>query len=270
LLLAVLTANHSGTPTERGAQLPMAEAPPTSRRAPLAFSTLGISWPLLIAFCVAASVLGVRKIDVLADPDTFWHIAAGDWMLAHGTVPKVDVFSHSMPGAVWHAHEWLAEVLFSALYQSAGWAGLGGLVALTFAGTLAYLMRFLLARMQPVHALLFTVYAGCMLAANVLVRPHVLAWPLMALWVGTLVGASEQGRSPPWWLLALMVLLANLHGASSSAWGWARVWRWTPACSSQSGSGAPPLGDGAASWCWPWPRLWSTPRLGRASCIRCK
>jgi len=240
----------------------MAEAPSTSPRAPSASPTLGISWPLLIAFCVAVSVLGFTKIDVLADPDTYWHIAAGDWMLAHGAVPKVDVFSHSRPGAAWHAHEWLAEVLFSALYQSAGWAGLGGLVALTFGGTLAYLMRFLLARMEPVHALLFTVYAGCMLAANVLARPHVLAWPLMALWVGTLVEASEQGRSPPWWLLALMVLWANLHGSFILGLG-------LGAGLALDASLQQPIGQRrAAAWRWggfmvlAGPRLWSTPRVG--------
>ena len=176
-------------------------------------STLGLSWPLLIALVAALSVLGATKIDVLADPDTYLHIAAGRWMLAHGTVPTVDPFSHSMPGAVWIAHEWLSELVLSGAYQGFGWAGLGGLMALVFGGTLAYLMRFLLSRMEPIHALLFTSYAACMLAGHLLARPHVLAWPLLAVWVGSLVNASEHDRAPPWWLIPVMTLWANLHGS---------------------------------------------------------
>lgn len=180
---------------------------------PCTVRTFGISWPLLVAALALMAVLGYARINVLADPDTYWHLATGRWILEHGAVPKIDVFSHSMPGTAWVAHEWLSELALTGLYQVAGWAGLGVVVALVFAGTLAYLMRFLLARMEPVHALLFTAFAASMLSGHLLARPHVLAWPLLAVWVGSLVNAGEQGRSPPWWLLPLMVLWANLHGS---------------------------------------------------------
>ncbi|MDH4479383.1 MAG: hypothetical protein QE283_05865 [Rhodoferax sp.] len=173
----------------------------------------GLSWPLLIALFAVLSVLGVQKIDVLADPDTYLHIAVGHWILEHGVVPAADPFSHSLPGAGWIAHEWLAQVALYALYQTAGWAGLGGVVTLVFAGTLAYLTRFLLTRMEPVHALLFAIYAGCMMAGHLLARPHVLAWPLLAVWIGSLVIAVEKDSTPRWGLLALMALWANLHGS---------------------------------------------------------
>src|SRR5258708_928797 len=80
-----------------------------------------------------------------------------------------------------------------------------------FAITLAGLTRFLLARMEPVHALLFVGMAAAMMLSHLLVRPHVLVWPLFALWVGVQVNASESHRSPPWWLLIVMALWANLH-----------------------------------------------------------
>lgn len=175
--------------------------------------TFGMSWPLLVAALTLITVLGNVRIDVLADPDTYWHLATGRWILEHGTVPKIDVFSHSMPGAAWIAHEWLSELVLTGIFQLAGWAGLVAATALVFAGTLAYLMRFLLARMEPVHALLFTALTASMLMSHLLARPHILAWPLLAVWVGSLVNAGEQGRDPPWWLLPLMVLWANLHGS---------------------------------------------------------
>lgn len=191
----------------------MTEANSTLHAQRAVFPTLGISWPLLIGFLSIAFVLGSAKLDVLADPDTYWHIAAGRWMLAHGALPTVDPFSHSMPGAPWLTHEWLSELVIAAVFNWAGWTGLGSLVALIFACTLAYLMRFLLARMEPVHALVFTSFAGAMMVGHLLARPHVLVWPLIALWVGALVKAVEQNRLPSLWLIPAMVLWANLHGS---------------------------------------------------------
>lgn len=182
--------------------------------APPSIRTFGVSWPLLVAVLTVIGVLGSMRFNaILADGDTYWHLAVGRWMLEHHAVPQNDPFSHSMPGVVWTAHEWLSELALTGVHQVAGWTGLVALVALVFAGTLAYVTRFLLARMEPVHALLFTVFAAGMMMSHLLARPHVLVWPVLAVWVGTLVSAGEQDRNPPWWLLLLMPLWANLHGS---------------------------------------------------------
>ncbi|MCK2097707.1 hypothetical protein [Thauera aromatica] len=176
--------------------------------------TFGLSWPLLVAVAALVGILGKSRVDaLLRDADTYWHLATGRWILEHAAVPQNDPFSHSMPGAAWTAHEWLSEVVLAGVFQVAGWPGLVVGVVLVFAATLAYLTRFLLARMEPAHALLFTALAAGMLMGHLLARPHVLVWPLLALWVGALVNAVEDGRSPSWWLLALLVLWANLHGS---------------------------------------------------------
>ena len=176
--------------------------------------TFGLSWPLLVSLLALIGALSrTRFHSPLADPDTYWHLATGRWILAHGSVPRSDPFSHSMPGAEWTAHEWLSELVLVGIHQLAGWDGLIVMVALLFAGTLAYVMHFLQARMEPVHALLFTAFAGSMMMSHLLARPHVLGWLMLAFWVGTLVDASEHRRGPPWRLLLLMVLWANLHGS---------------------------------------------------------
>jgi hypothetical protein len=172
----------------------------------------GLSWPVIVAFAALAGTLGYVRSELLADPDTYWHIAAGQWILQHLSVPSSDPFSHSMPGAPWIAHEWLSEVLLASAHSVAGWAGPVVLAVLAFAGTLAYQTRFLLSRLEPIRALFLVALTASMLAGHLLARPHVLAWPLMALWVGTLVDAVETRRGPPWWLLGLIALWANLHG----------------------------------------------------------
>src|SRR3954451_16082475 len=109
----------------------------------------GLSWPLVVAFIAVLIVLGfLPPTTLLSDPDTFWHIAAGRWILEHGTVPLSDPFSHSMPGAPWMAHEWLSEVVIAMSYRLGGWAGPVVVATLAFNATVAYLMRFLLLRME--------------------------------------------------------------------------------------------------------------------------
>jgi hypothetical protein len=172
----------------------------------------GLSWPLVVGV-VTLALFGLAGRDaVLGDPDTYWHLAAGRWILEHGAIPSQDPFSHSAPGAPWVAHEWLSEILLAGLLSFAGWDGPALAAAAVTAGTLAYMTRFLLARMEPMHALALTFVAAMMLATHLLARPHVFAWPVMALWTGTLVNAAESGRRPPWWLLGVMAVWANLHG----------------------------------------------------------
>src|SRR5947208_16782655 len=67
---------------------------------------------------------------LLNDGDTYWHIRAGEWMLAHGAVLRADVFSYTAAGAPWHTQEWLAEVMMALAWQGLGWAGIHLLFAI--------------------------------------------------------------------------------------------------------------------------------------------
>src|SRR5262249_60185281 len=64
--------------------------------------------PAIIALFGYASVLA-KGARVLNDPDPYWHIVVGRWILAHGVVPNRDVFSATAAGTPWGPHEWLAE-----------------------------------------------------------------------------------------------------------------------------------------------------------------
>lgn len=151
-----------------------------------------------------------RKL--LLDGDTYWHIAAGQWILQHGTVPAQDPFSHTMRGAPWTAHEWLSEVILALVHQAGGWTAVVALTALAFAATLALLTRALLRTLEPIHVLVFAALGLLMTANHLLARPHVLAMPLLMIWTIELVRASEANRSPGLWMLPLITVWANVHG----------------------------------------------------------
>jgi hypothetical protein len=175
-------------------------------------SRLRLSLPLLIALlCYAAIVaLGSR---VLADPDTYWHIAIGRWIIANRTVPIQDIYSFSMPGAAFTPPEWLAEVIMAWIYDHFGWAGLVAATGLCAAAAVGILLRILLRFFNPVHALIATVLAAGLAAPHVLARPHIFALPILVFWTAELVGARNEDRAPPLWLAVVIIAWANIHSS---------------------------------------------------------
>jgi len=175
-------------------------------------SRFGLSLPLLVGLAVYAPLLFAAPA-LLSDPDTYWHIAAGRWMIAHHAVPDHDVFSFSMRGAPWTPPEWLAEVVIAALYDKFGWVGLVMATAASAAAALAILLRALLHSLTPVQALIATVLAAMLVIPHLLARPHILALPILVWWTAALVAARSADRTPSLWLVPLSMLWANLHSS---------------------------------------------------------
>jgi len=168
-----------------------------------------VSWPLVIG--LVTFLLAITARQIFWDPDTYWHIASGNWILANHAVPERDPFSHSMAGTPWTVHEWGSQVLIATVYKWFGWGGLQVLVAAAFASTMALLARFLSKRLEPVHMISGAALVATLLWTHYLVRPHVLAWPMLAIWVGSFANAAEHRRLPPWSMILLMVVWANMH-----------------------------------------------------------
>jgi hypothetical protein len=150
---------------------------------------------------------------IFNDADTYWHIAAGGWMLDHRAVLYRDVFSFTFAGKPWDAHEWLSEILIAGAFRAGGWSGLHLLVGAAIGAAAAIVAGSVRARVDTLPALLVSVLGLACTTSGLLARPHVLALPLLALWTLGLVQAREGGRRPAWWLLAVMVVWANLHGS---------------------------------------------------------
>ena len=171
----------------------------------------GVDWvPLVFAVLLVPAFLG-SSTAIFNDGDVSWHIATGQWILDHRAIPHTDPFSFTWAGKPWVPIEWLAELLFGAAYRLAGHSGVAALVTAALVTlhviVFANARRWLRLALVPIAAMDFALVP--MLSA----RPHVLTWPLLALWVALMVRARERDRAPPLAAALLMTLWANLHGS---------------------------------------------------------
>lgn len=129
----------------------------------------------------------------LANPDLFWHLSAGRWIVSHGALPRADWLSHSKAGAPWADFEWLAEVLYYGLQRLGGMNALWAFKAVLVSASGAAFWRLL--------SRLGVGVLGCGLG--------VLAWILAS-------PSANDLRPENFSLLMFPVLLARLEAGRSA------------------------------------------------------
>ncbi|MFI4974569.1 MAG: hypothetical protein ACHP84_08525 [Caulobacterales bacterium] len=165
----------------------------------------------LIPLVLAAAVSFATPI--LGDGDTFWHLAAGRWIIAHGSVPHTDPFSYTFAGRPWDTQEWLTEAGMASVFAAAGWGGVMLITGLAVGATAAMMAAWLRVWLRPLSVVATLAIGIACVAPSMLARPHILALPVLALWTVALLDARRRDRPPSLWLIPLMALWANLHSS---------------------------------------------------------
>lgn len=166
--------------------------------------------PTLVGVLLIPALLGSSKM-IFNDGDVSWHIAAGQWILDHRAIPHADPFSYTWLGKPWVTIEWLSELIYAAAYRLSGYGGVAAVV--TAAMIALHAIVFLNAKRWSRFPLLALVGMDFVLIPMLSARPHVLTWPILALWTLLMVRAREEDRAPPLAAALLMTLWANLHGS---------------------------------------------------------
>jgi hypothetical protein len=141
-----------------------------------------------------------------AQTDTWWQLRTGEAMWRSHQVMLRDEFSHTVAGGYWPNHEWLAQLVFYAVYRAGGLPMLTALCAA--AVTLAWA---LVGRLTPGAGPLRLVLigAGAVISSSAWsVRPQVFSLALLALTLWLVVRRRWLWSLPP-----LFLVWANLHGA---------------------------------------------------------
>ncbi len=155
----------------------------------------------------------------LKEPDLWWQLRTGEWMLENGKVTMEDVFSFTHEGVEWINVKWGFEVMYAWLARIGGPEIVLLLQALVLIGILALLgnvIRFHAQRsgkelkdgMVSMALLLFLVICGFRFNA----RPEMCSHLMMAAYIFVFVRSSKTPLLL-WSLIPLQVLWTNLHEA---------------------------------------------------------
>lgn len=152
----------------------------------------------------------IARVD---DPDIWWHLRTGDWVLQHHAVPYADPFSTTTSGHAWQAYSWLFEVLVRALYNK---LGLLGIVAYSTSMVLAITLALyhLTRRLQQDFRItvLLTALGGLALLTLYSPRPWHFTILFFIIELDILLHARHTGHKRELlWLPLIFALWANLH-----------------------------------------------------------
>jgi hypothetical protein len=165
----------------------------------------------LAGFMVFVLLTGVP----LLDPDYFWHLKTGEYIVAHAALPAGDVFSFTRAGQPWVLHEWLFEVLLHGVFAASGAFGVQVLTAALCSAVLA--LSFSTARRlggSPQSAWLPVALAALAMAGAVAPRPQMLTYLCFAMTLSALLGFKYAGAIRPLFVLPLvMAVWVNAHAA---------------------------------------------------------
>lgn len=159
----------------------------------------------VVAVFIGLFAMAARNV---LDPDVWWHLKTGEWIVQHYAVPHSDPFSYTRAGQPWTAHEWLFELALYGLFRLTGYAGL--ILAFAAIISLAFAPLYLRCQTDSLTAGAMTVWGA--LATTVVwgVRPQILSLLLLSVWL-PILERSEKKASLLVWTLPLTVLWVNLH-----------------------------------------------------------
>ena len=180
-------------------------------------------------------VIAALFVGSVQDPDFWWHIRIGRWMVENGRLPSTDIFTYTVPIHVWTDHEYLTEVLMWLIYSTAGAIGIA-----IFFGVITYAGFYLMyrqVRREPFVIVGVGLAVGAVAGAPIWgPRAQMITFALTCLELYWLQGyLSGRSRALQWFPLVI-ALWANLHGGWVIGFVWLGValvaeligWAWNP------------------------------------------
>ena len=168
---------------------------------------------IVLAVLFASPALMCVHGAVVADPDVWWHLRTGEWMMQNHALLRADIFSATNAGKPYAAYSWLFELLITKWFQHGGLAGLVGYSA-SMVLAIAVASRHLIKRLQTDFSLvaLFSFVACFTLSRLFTPRPWLFTILFFVLELDILMHARKTGKTRELlWLPLIFALWANIH-----------------------------------------------------------
>ena len=161
-------------------------------------------------FVIAIFAAAARPI---TDPDFWWHLKTGQYIVETKAIPTRDIFSTLKYGKEWVTHEWLSESLMYGVFRIAGYGGLIVFFALVITIAFWTMYRRCVERTgQPYIAGLVMILCATATVPAWGVRPQMFSILFAAVFLVILDAyCSDQKTRKVWWLIPLMIIWVNMH-----------------------------------------------------------
>jgi hypothetical protein len=166
-----------------------------------------LSQHLAFAAILAFGMLAITARPAV-DPDVWWHLRTGQWIVETGQVPHSDPFSFTRTDAGWVAHEWLSEVVFFELWKRGGFATL--IVFSSIITTAGFMLLYFRCKTERRWAAAASVLGALAAAPSWGVRPQMFTFTLASLLIW-LVDAGQKRPKLLFVIPPLFLLWVNLH-----------------------------------------------------------
>jgi hypothetical protein len=168
-------------------------------------------WIALLAGCAVA----FSRWTPIYDPDCFWHLHTGRYVLAHHAIPWIDTFSHTAAGQPWRFIDVTADVVLYAFYSLGGPTALiACIAALGFlAASLSTLTQARsLGTPSPQSLVAMAPWVVTSLAFRLTPRPQTFTFVGLAC-VMYVVVASQKKPKLLWWVPVIAWAWQNFHAS---------------------------------------------------------
>jgi hypothetical protein len=168
---------------------------------------LWLAVPILLVLCFGF-LLKLRLVDF------WWHLKVGEIIVNTRAIPRADAFSFTANGQLFILQNWLAEIIYYAVYRA---GGLPLLVAFNASLLVAALLPVYRMCREATDHLRLSVVVAIMPAVLLLyfgsVRTQVFSFVFFSAYYWILSSFRKRRRNLLWALPLMMVLWVNLHGA---------------------------------------------------------
>ena len=162
--------------------------------------------PALVVLLTGAFAL--RRLD---NTDTWFHLAAGRWIVAHGAIPAHDTLSWTVRDHPWINVQWLFDVLIYILYKVGGPSFPVIVSAVLYTAAIALFLVNVLRHVGPITASVLGTWAVIISQSRFEIRPEMFSFLLLQTILWLYATGRVVGRKRLWFLPAVMCLFANVH-----------------------------------------------------------
>ncbi len=169
--------------------------------------------PYLAALFAVHAYLFLRWPIQAVDTDLWYHLESGRYIWTHHVIPHTSYFSFISPVRQWADYYWLFQVLIYRIYAWGNYYGLILFRTIVYLSTMTLIVRYLLQAMQHTRrryypVILSALYFVVLIPRSLLVRPHVMTYGFITLFLYILEFAPRYRKHLPW----LAILWCNFHG----------------------------------------------------------